>query len=149
MHFINEHNILLFLIQIFILLALARGLGEVFRIFRQPPITAEILIGVVLGPTILGRFFPQLHQSIFPADPAQNIMLQTVAWLGAFFLLLEAGLEIDFASAWRQKADAVIIAVTGLIIPLGLGFIACLFLPDKYFVNPQEKVVISLFLGGD
>ena len=67
MQYLDEHNIYVFLLQIFLLLALARGLGELFRAFKQPPLTAEILVGILLGPTIFGRFAPALHGAIFPA----------------------------------------------------------------------------------
>lgn len=103
MHYLSEHNIFIFLVQIVILLGLARGLGELFRRWKQPPLTAELLVGVLVGPTIFGRFMPAWHQAIFPADIIQQSMLETVAWIGVLFLLLEAGLEIDFASAWRQR----------------------------------------------
>lgn len=79
MHYLDESNILLFLAQTALLLGLARGLGELFRRFRQPTITAEILVGVVLGPTILGRFFPDVHRLVFPNDATQQNMLDTLA----------------------------------------------------------------------
>ncbi len=111
MHYINEQNIFIFLVQIFLLLGLARGLGELFHRWKQPALTAEILVGAVLGPTLLGRFAPALYQAIFPADAVQMNMLETVGWLGVLFLLLETGLEIDFSSAWRQRGDALKIAL--------------------------------------
>ena len=67
MHFINEQNILVFLVQLLLLLGLARGLGEVFRRWKQPAITAEILVGIFLGPTILGRLFPSRLSGDLPA----------------------------------------------------------------------------------
>jgi len=103
MHYLNEQNIFIFLIQVFLLLGLARGVGEIFRSWKQPPLTDEILVGVFLGPTIFGRFLPRLHQMLFPVNAIQQNMLETVAWLGVLFLLLETGLEIDFSSAWRQR----------------------------------------------
>ena len=81
MHYLDESNILLFLLQAGILLGLARGLGELFRRWGQPSITAEILVGIVLGPTILGRFLPGLQAAIFPPVATQQTMLETVAWL--------------------------------------------------------------------
>lgn len=89
--------------------------------------TAEIIVGLVFGPTILGRFFPTLHQFIFPIDPIQQGMLDTVAWLGVLFLLLETGLEIDFSSAWRQRGDALKIALSDIIIPMIIAFVPCFF----------------------
>lgn len=147
-HYLNEHNILIFLIQIFLLLGCSRFLGEIFRKWRQPPLTAELLVGVFFGPTILGRWFPQMHQAIFPHDPIQANMLETVAWLGVLFLLLEAGLEIDFSSAWRQKGDALKIAVAGITVPMVIIFLCTNFwFPDDLLVDPERKILFSLFLA--
>jgi Kef-type K+ transport system membrane component KefB/mannitol/fructose-specific phosphotransferase system IIA component (Ntr-type) len=147
MHFINEQNILVFLVQIFLLLGLARGLGEVFRRWKQPAITAEILVGILLGPTVLGRLFPAVHQAIFPADPIQQDMLDTVAWIGVLFLLLETGLEVDFSAAWRQRGDALKIAVTDIVVPLTIAFTASLFLPDRYLAQPEHRIAFALFMA--
>jgi len=102
MHYWDETNILLFLVQVALLLGLARGLGEVFRRWGQPSITAEILVGVVLGPTVLGRVAPGFHAMLFPDDVTQQTMLDTVAWLGILFFLLKTGLETSLVTALRQ-----------------------------------------------
>ncbi len=147
MHYLNEQNIFIFLVQIFILLGLARGLGEIFRRFRQPPLTAELLIGILLGPTILGRFAPSWHQAIFPGNVIQQNMLETVAWIGVLFLLLETGLEMDFASAWRQKGDALKIALSDIIVPMTVAFIPCYFLPDHYLADPSQRLLFAVFMA--
>ncbi|MBU1726199.1 MAG: cation:proton antiporter [Candidatus Omnitrophica bacterium] len=147
MNGISEHNIFIFLIQIFILLGLARALGELFRIWKQPALTAEILTGVLLGPTIFGRFFPAQFQSIFPLQITQQNMLETVAWIGVLFLLLETGLEIDFTSAWRQRGDALKIAISDIIIPMAIAFIPCFFLPDHYLANPGQRLLFAIFMA--
>jgi Kef-type K+ transport system membrane component KefB len=147
MNYLSEQNIFIFMLQILLLLGLARGLGELFRKLKKPPVTAEILAGIVLGPTILGRFFPVTYNYIFPQNAVQHTMLETIAWLGAFFFLLETGLAIDFSSAWRQRGDALKIAIAGIIIPLAIGFTACLFLPAHYMQNPQDRLIFSVFLA--
>jgi len=147
MHYLNEQNIFIFLIQILFLLGCARGLGILFRKWKQPSLTAEILVGIILGPTIFGRFFPSLHQFIFPREIIQQNMLETVAWLGVLFLLLETGLEIDFSSAWRQRGEALTIALTDIIVPMIIAFIPCFFLPNHYLVNPQQRFVFALFMA--
>ncbi|MBF0252997.1 MAG: cation:proton antiporter [Candidatus Omnitrophica bacterium] len=147
MNYLNEHNILVFLVQIVILLGLARGLGELFRIWKQPPLTAELLVGIFLGPTIMGRFMPFWHQAIFPNDIIQQNMLETVAWIGVLFLLLEAGLEIDFASAWRQRGDALKIAITDIVVPMVIAFIPCFFLPAHYLANTDQRLLFAVFMA--
>jgi len=147
MHYLSEQHIFLFLVQVFLLLGLARILGEIFNKWKQPPLTAEILIGIILGKTILGRFFPGLHQYIFPPDIVQQSMFETVAWLGVLFLLLEIGLEIDFSSAWRQRGDALKISLSDIAIPMTLAFISCVLLPDSYLVDPSKRIIFAVFMA--
>lgn len=144
---LDESNILLFLIQVLILLGLARGLGLVFARFGQPSITAEILVGVVLGPTLLGRALPGLQQALFPADPIQQSMLDAVAWLGILFFLLDTGLDTDFATAWRQRREALVISAADTFIPILIAFVPCMLLPDAYLVDPQRRILFAVFLA--
>lgn len=147
MYNFSEANIFIFLLQIFLLLALARLLGEVFRRFRQPALSAEIIVGILLGPTILGRFLPRLHQAIFPPDLIQQNMLETMVWLGLFFFLLETGLKIDFAAAWKHKGSALKIALADIIVPFALGFGLSVLLPSRYLVNPAERWLFAMFMA--
>ncbi|MDD3274730.1 MAG: cation:proton antiporter [Candidatus Omnitrophica bacterium] len=147
MHYLNENNIFIFLVQLALLLGLARGVGEIFRRWRQPPLTAELLVGIFMGPTILGRFLPAWHQAIFPGNAVQQNMFETAAWIGVLFLLLESGLEIDFASAWRQRGDALKIALADIVVPMGIAFIPCFLLPDSYLVNPQQRFIFAVFMA--
>jgi len=147
MHYLNEQNILIFLVQVFVLLLLARGLGEIFRWFNQPSISAEILVGILLGPTLLGRFFPEIQSFLFPNEPIQQNMLETVAWFGILFFLLKTGLEMDFSSAWRQRGDAMVISTSDVILPMIIAFIPCLFLPDRYMGDPSQRLLFCLFIA--
>lgn len=147
MHYLDESHIFLFLLQVFILMGCARGLGELFRRWKQPALTAEILVGVLLGPTIMGRFLPELQLALFPPDAIQQAMLETIAWLGVLFLLLDTGLEIDFSIAWRQRSSAFKIAISDIFIPLVLAFAAVFFLPDRVMVDPDQRIVFSLFMA--
>ena len=103
MQVVDESNILIFLLQISLLLALARAAGLWLHRRGQPAITAEILVGILMGPTVLGRLAPTFHAKLFPSDPIQQNMLETVAWLGILFFLLQSGLETNLAAALRQK----------------------------------------------
>lgn len=147
MEYLEESQIFVFLIQLLILLGLARVLGELFNRWHQPAITAEILVGVLLGPTLLGRAWPGLHTALFPADPAQWNMLETVAWFGILFFLLKIGIEMDFASAWRQRGDALIISLSDVVIPMVIAFIPCLFLADRYMGQSGRPIMFSLFIA--
>ena len=145
--FMDEKHMIIFLLQVFLLLGLSRFGGMVLARFKLPALTAEIAVGVLLGPTILGRFNPTAYSVLFPEDIIQKAMFETVAWLGMFFFLMEAGLEIDFSSAWRQKSEAVTIAAMDIIVPMFFGFAFAWFLPSQYLVSPDHKIVFCLFIG--
>lgn len=147
MHYLDESHVLLFLVQVFVLLAATRLAGEVFRRRNQPSLTAELLVGVVLGPTVFGRFFPQAHAALFPREPTQQSMLETVAWLGVLFLLLDTGLEIDFSVAWRQRGNALIIALADIVIPMAVAFVPCVLLPARYLAHPDQRLIFAIFMA--
>lgn len=146
-HVLNESHILLFLIQFFLLISSAKLLGLFFIRIKQPTVTADILVGVILGPTILGRLFPGVQDAIFPSDAYQVIMLDTVAWIGIFFLLLVTGLEVNFSSIWKHKGRALGIAVSDIIIPIILSLAVLIFLPDRYFITPENRLLFILFIS--
>ncbi len=144
---LEEANIFLFLVQLGIILILARSIGELFRKVKLPVITAELLVGILLGPTILGRFFPAVFNILFPNDIVQNSMLETAAWIGVLFLLLDTGLEMNFSSVWKQKTNAFIIATSDIIIPMMIAFVPSYFLSDKYLVDIDKRLLFALFLS--
>jgi len=144
---ITEQNVFVFLVQLFLLLSLAKILGDSFRRWGFPSFTGEILVGIVLGPTIFGRSLPWLHNIIFPQNIVQQDMLSTVAWIGILFLLLQTGLEMDFSSAIRQSRSALVIALSDIVIPMMLSFGVCMFLPPQYLVNPDQRVIFATFMA--
>lgn len=147
MYHLDESHIFIFLVQIGTILLLARVVGELFRKIHQPVLTAELLIGILLGPTVLGRFLPNLFNLIFPKDIIQQTMLETTAMIGVLFLLLDAGLEINFSSAWKQRGNALIIAITDIVIPMIITFIPSYFLPDIYLVDTNKRLQFALFMA--
>jgi Kef-type K+ transport system membrane component KefB len=147
MHFLTEHHILLFLVQLLILMGCARGAGALLRRFNQPSLPGEILVGLLLGPTILGRYLPAVQQLLFPADNIQWAMLDTVAWLGVLFLLLDTGLEVDFSIAWRRRGSALLIAVSDIILPILIVFAVFIWMPDRYFVQTDQRWLVCLFIA--
>ena len=75
---LSEHHLLIFLVQVLLLLGLARACGEVLRRWGHPPLVGEILGGVFLGPTLLGR----LASNPFPARSysTRDVRNRVVVW---------------------------------------------------------------------
>lgn len=144
---ITEHHLTLFLIQFGLLLGICKLFGFFFNKLKQSTVTAEVLVGLIFGPAILGKFAPQIHQTLFPNDFVQRSMLETIAWFGNFFLLLETGLEINFSRIWNQKGQAMKLSLADLIIPVVLSFIPVYFLPRSYLIDPSQRIVFALFIA--
>src|SRR5688500_6372249 len=129
---LDHHAVFLLLVQLAVLLFMARFLGEVARKLGQPAVVGELLAGVVLGPSVFGALLPELQAMAFPRSQHQSDLLGVVSWLGVLCLLVVTGLETDLGLIKRRGRAALIISAGGIAVPfatgLGLGFL----IPDAY-----------------
>lgn len=147
MHYLNESHILLFLLQILILLGCARTLSVICEAFKIPAIAGEILAGVLLGPTLLGRVSPSLQVWLFPFDQIQSTMLETVSWLGVFFLLLTSGFHVDIRKALHGGRTAMLIGIVGVLVPIAIGYPVFSTFDPMYWGDQASAVSFALFLS--
>lgn len=114
------------------LLVAARICGELARRLGQAEVLGEILAGVLLGPTILGRFAPQAQGFIFP-DPASpaGITMAGISQLAVGLFLFVAGMEIRLATVRREAGRAVAVSFGGLLVPFALGLAVALSMPEE------------------
>lgn len=147
MHFLDESHILLFLVQLVVLLATARTLGVLCEEVKIPALAGEILAGVLLGPTVLGRAAPALQAGLFPHEAAQSTMLETVSWLGVFFLLLASGFHVDVPQALRSGRAAMSVGIVGVVVPLLLGVPVFWLFPEEAWGDAANQLSFALFLS--
>lgn len=145
MVFPSEHDFALLLFQLFTLLTLALVLGELCRRWRQPTVIGEILAGILLGPSVLGLLAPAISAALFTG--AQTQLLGSLAWLGSVFLLLVAGMEINLAVLVQQRRVVALTSLLGIAIPFTCGFVVGLNLPEHYLLDPNKRLLFSLFLA--
>jgi len=124
--------------QLTILLVLATLSHFTIKRFRQPTIVGEIVLGILLGPSVLGFYF---NVTLF--DPA---LVASFASLGAIFLLFVIGLETDFRTIYTRKN--IFVASGGVALPLVFGFLAALFLVPATDVGVNgTQFTMALFVG--
>ncbi|MDH3976711.1 MAG: cation:proton antiporter [Deltaproteobacteria bacterium] len=146
-HYLNETHILVFLVQLSILLLGAQLMGALFRRFGYPALAGEILTGILLGPTILGRLFPPIYEALFPRNIIQQNMLETVSWLGVLFLLLATGFEVNISSMWRQGKAAITVGTVGVIIPILIGVGVFYWFPSELWGAKANRLTFTLFMA--
>jgi Kef-type K+ transport system membrane component KefB len=147
-HYLNESHILLFLLQLLVLLGVARTLGVACQAVRIPALAGEILTGILLGPTILGRLHPALYTALFPAEVIQMTMLDTVAWLGVLFLLLAVGFEVDISRAvFKQGRAALSVGIVGVLVPIAIGLPIFWFVDASYWGAKATRLGFTLFIS--
>lgn len=98
------------LLTLFIMLAAAKLMAEVFERLRQPAVVGEILAGVIIGPSVLGWITP-------------TEITSTLAEIGVIFLLFTVGLETKPASIFRVGKRALLVALMGVVIPFLAGWL--------------------------
>src|SRR5437763_15743125 len=137
----------LLLVQIALLIAVGRGLGEIMQRFGQPSVIGELLAGLLLGPSLFGWLWPEAQRAIFPQVPEQKALLEGLAQFGILLLLLLTGMETDLKLVRKVGRAAVTISVAGIIVPFACGFALGQFLPESLLPHPEMRPVASLFLG--
>ncbi|KAI5861356.1 K+/H+ antiporter 1 [Durotheca rogersii] len=139
--FIASNPIQLFIIQAGIIIILCRLLYYPLSFFGQPRVIAEVVGGIILGPSVLARI-PGFQAAIFPTESMP--VLNNAANIGLVLFLFLIGLEVDirlFTSNWRV---ALSVGLAGMILPFGLG---CGIAYGLYYQFKDEPNTVQIDFG--
>jgi Kef-type K+ transport system membrane component KefB/nucleotide-binding universal stress UspA family protein len=143
----RENSIAIFIGELALLLLVGRLMGEAAQRIGQPPVMGQLIGGLLLGPSVLGRLWPAAEQVLFTGSAAQKSLIQGVSELGVLMLLLLTGMETDLALVKRVGRAAVLVAIAGVAIPFACGVALGLALPTSLLPRPETRLVTALFLG--
>ncbi|PIM52290.1 cation/H(+) antiporter [Roseateles chitinivorans] len=94
--------------------------------YFAPLVVVQIITGILLGPGVLGRAFPDYYQFVFSAPVVQS--LNGVAWWAVMLFVWIAGIELDLKKAWAHRVESGITAGLALGVPMALGAVAAALL---------------------
>ncbi|KAF9000199.1 Sodium/hydrogen exchanger family-domain-containing protein [Cyathus striatus] len=108
----------LWVIQLVIIIAMTQFLSLILSRIRQPRVIAEVIGGIILGPSVMGRI-PHFREKVFPTNGMAGLTLTSSIGLVLFLFLV--GLEIDTRVIKRNIRSSAMVSIAGLIVPLGMG----------------------------
>ncbi|RPB25878.1 hypothetical protein L211DRAFT_821785 [Terfezia boudieri ATCC MYA-4762] len=147
-HYNPKNPLTLLIIQMAIIIITCRLLHWPLSKLRQPQVIAEVIGGIILGPTIMGRI-PGFNLSIFPDE--SKPLLTLVANLGLVLFLFLVGLEVDVRMLLSNLKIAASVSAAGMILPFGLGAAIAYGLHSEFKDDPGTNNVrfgvFVLFIG--
>jgi Kef-type K+ transport system membrane component KefB/nucleotide-binding universal stress UspA family protein len=144
---LDEHQLLVFWVQLASLVVVARLLGSLMRRFGQPSVVGELAAGLVLGPSVFGQVWPSGFHWFLPNDDMQGAALVSISWIGVALLLVVTGFETDLGLIRRFGRAAALVATGSLVIPFLAGLAVGWALPVRFAGTHQTRLVFALFIA--
>lgn len=137
-----------FFLQLAVILMACRLAGLVARRIGQPQVVGEMIAGVILGPSLLGRIAPDLQGLLFPPG-ITNVVLYTTAQIGLVLYMFIIGLNFDVNHVKQRAGTAATVSATGTLAPLALGGVAAipLLAHGGFFGDGVNVGMAMMFLG--
>ncbi|MDO5609192.1 MAG: cation:proton antiporter [Pseudomonadota bacterium] len=115
----------IFLIAMLIIMALPYFIWRLGRTdYWAPLVVVQIITGIVLGPGVVGKWFPDYYAFVFNPEVVQA--LNGIAWWAVMLFVCIAGIELDLKRAWQNRRESGITAGLALGMPLAFGALAAL-----------------------
>lgn len=119
---LSESQLLWTMLALALVLLTARTFGDLARRAHQPEVLGQLVGGFLLGPSVLGALLPNVRATIFLSS-GPGLVLSGISWLGAIFLLLVAGMEVDMAILRQQIKPGTVIAASAIVPSIGAGIL--------------------------
>lgn len=144
----------IFSLLLLLLLATAQLCGYLFTRLRQPRVAGEILAGIILGPTILGRLAPSWSHAIFPSGAAAGgvgkyeVVLSFLYNLGLLLLMFASGAETKGLFSREDRREVLWLGSVGTVLPFVLALLVAPMLPLGMIAGPANQRTALLLVVG-
>ena len=132
-------------LQILVILVVARACGVFMRRFGQPQVIGEILAGIFLGPSLLQLAAPGVHGFLFPPGSAQQLYF--LSQIGILLFMFIVGLELDAKAVRSQVGSVIVISGVSVAVPFAMGFGLAFLLFADYGPHDKSALGFALFAG--
>jgi Kef-type K+ transport system membrane component KefB len=143
-----------FFLQLALILLFCRAVGAVAARFGQPQVVAEMIAGVLLGPSLFGLLFPATQAALFPWDPTQTqrdtqSYLFPASQLGLALYMYVVGLEFRIDVIRKHLRSSIAVSAAGMLAPfvLGAALAWVFFHYTELFPKRTTLLEAMLFLG--
>src|SRR5882762_11229446 len=150
----NLHLAVQFFLQLAVILVFCRLVGAIAARLGQPQVVAEMLAGVLLGPSLFGLLWPEAQHWLFPWDATQKMRdtqsyLFPASQLGLALYMFVVGMEFRVDIVRKRLKSAIAVSVAGMVTPfvLGAGLAWILFHHTQLFPTKTSRSEAMLFLG--
>jgi len=139
------HPLAILLAQIVTIILVARIFGWICKKIGQPSVIGEIIAGIVLGPSLVGMYFPEFSAALFPPQSLGN--LNFLSQIGLILFMFIVGMEIDVNVLKNKAHDAVVISHASIIVPFSLGMGLAYFIYQSFAPVGVRFTSFGLFIG--
>ena len=150
----NVHLAVQFFLQLAVVLLFCRLIGSIAARLGQPQVVAEMIAGVLLGPSFLGLFWPELQHALFPWDKTQTLRdtqsyLFPASQLGLALYMFVVGMEFRTDVIRGRLKSSLSVSAAGMIAPfaLGAGLGWLIFRYTELFPQKTSLFEACVFLG--
>jgi len=133
------------LLALTVIMVTARIVGAIFSKLNQPAVIGEVVGGILLGPSLLGRVAPEAQAFLLP--PSAAPMLNVIAQIGVILYMFLVGLELDLGLVKSSVRRTVGISIASIVVPFAIGSALAVLLFES--LSPPTVPVSSfvMFLG--
>lgn len=140
-----EHPLAVLLAQMITIILVARLFGWICKKIGQPSVVGEMIAGIVLGPSLIGMYFPAFSAVLFPVESLGN--LQVLSQIGLILFMFMVGMELDLKLIKKKAHDAVVVSHASIIFPFALGMVLAYFIYESLAPQGVEFSSFGLFVG--
>ena len=143
------HNLVepvsMLLLQIISILIVSRLFGYLFAKIGQPTVIGEILAGIVLGPSLLGYFYPHAFHFLFAANSLGNIYI--LSQVGLILFMFTVGMDLNLGALKERMGVTFVVSHASIIIPYFLGMLLAYFVYKEFASAHTDFLSFALFIG--